>query len=250
MGRAVAGATRTSREVGPLPDPTGLADLPAAIDRRLSVSDQVYAALHDAIVSTRLMPDTAISENSISRQFNVSRTPVRAAIQKLSEEGLVDVFPQLGSYVSRIDLARIQDSHFVRKSIEVCLLREVAVKWNAKMSRAVREVIHTQVSVIAAGDVDGFFREDEAFHHLFAVFAGREGVWPTVLNAKRPLIRFLRLAGRPDRLPAVPSEHLAIVEALDAGDPERAERALVEHLDKNFVLFEALPSEERARFVA
>lgn len=229
---------------------SGLADLGLMVDRRSSVADQVYAALHEAITSARLLPGAAISENSICRQFNVSRTPVRAAIQRLSEEGLVDVYPQLGSYVSRINLTGMQDSHFIRRSIEVGLLREVAQRWTPAMSRGMREVVATQERAIAAGDTDGCYRYDEEFHHLFAVFAEREGVWPTVLGAKTPLTRFLRFAGNPQRLPMIPLEHLTIVDALDAGDVQGAENALVIHLDKIFVLFDALPEEERLRFAS
>ncbi len=219
--------------------PNGLADLDLVLDRRIPAGEQVYATLREAIVCARLMPGELISENAVCRQFNVSRTPVRAAIQRLVEDGLVTVFPQFGSFVSEIDIETIRDSHFVRRSLEVCLLREVSAVWLPGMSGKLRELVSAQKGDIAVGDVDGFFRDDEEFHRLFSVFVNRPGVWETIYEAKAKLTRFHRFAGSPTRFEAVVEEHLAILDALDAGDVAGAEAAMITHLDKIFVLFDA-----------
>ncbi|MFK3781335.1 GntR family transcriptional regulator [Agrobacterium sp. NPDC089420] len=229
---------------------TGLEGLELVLDRHRSATDQVHAALRQAIVDVRLMPGSQISENSICRQFSVSRTPVRAAIQRLSEEGLVDVYPQVGSFVAPIRLAGLQDSHFIRRSLELALLREVATLWTPDMSRAMRAVVAEQEDFIKAGDGDGFFRADEAFHHLLGTFAGREGVWQAVLAAKVPLTRFQRSWQTAERLPDVIREHLAVVDALDRGDAGGAEQALVTHLDMIFVAVERMPEEQRKNLTA
>ena len=80
------------------------------LDRRRIVSEQVYEALKAAIVGVRLLPGTWISENRICRHLGVSRTPVRTAIVRLAEEGLIDVYPQQGSFVAPIRLAGIAES--------------------------------------------------------------------------------------------------------------------------------------------
>ncbi len=227
------------------PDGADIERLELVVDRKASVADQVYATLREAIVDLRLAPGASISENSICRQFAVSRTPVRAAIQRLSEEGLVDVFPHLGSFVSPFRLESLRDSQFVRRSLEVALLREVALQWTQTMSQRMREVIREQERLLAEDDPEGFLLADEAFHKFFAVFAGRESVWPAVLAAKVPLTRFHRYCAMPDRLRHVIEEHLAVVDALDRGDVAAAEHALATHLDMIFVTFGALPQEER-----
>lgn len=229
---------------------TGLEGLELVLDRHRSATDQVHAALRQAIVDVRLAPGSQISENSICRQFSVSRTPVRAAIQRLSEEGLVDVYPQVGSFVAPIRLAGLQDSHFIRRSLEIALLREVAALWKPEMSRTMRDIVAEQERFIRAGDGDGFFRADEEFHHMFGTFAGREGVWQAILAAKVPLTRFQRSWQTAERLPDVISEHLAVVDALDRGDPEGAEQALVTHLDMIFVAVERMPEDQRKNLTA
>ncbi len=224
---------------------TGLEGLDLALDRQRSASDQVHAALRRAIIEVRLAPGSPISENSICRQFAVSRTPVRAAIQRLSEEGLVDVYPQVGSFVAPIRLAGLRDSHFIRRSLEIALLKEVAPIWTADMSRTMREIVAEQEHYIKTEDGDGFFKADEAFHHLLGTFAGREGVWQAILSAKVGLTRFQRSWQTAERLPDVIVEHLAVVDALDRGDALAAEQALMTHLDMIFVIFDRMPEDQR-----
>lgn len=216
-----------------------------ALDRRQPVGDQVYDALKRAIVTIRLLPRTPISENRICRSLDVSRTPVRLAIARLAEEGLIDVYPQQGSFVAPIRLGGIADSHFIRKALELAMLAEAAPRWSPAWSDAARAVVARQQAACAAGDDDLFHAEDEHFHQFFSVFARREGVWPTVLGAKARLGRFTRLFGNPDRLPMVVTEHLAILDALDRGAIAEAVRAYEYHVDRIFVLLEQVPERYR-----
>ncbi|WP_062232405.1 GntR family transcriptional regulator [Aureimonas sp. N4] len=247
MTRSTAGQQVAERPSG-APQDGGLGQLALVLDRRGSVADQVHAALRKAILDVSLTPGAAISENSICRQFEVSRTPVRAAIQRLSEEGLVDVFPQQGSFVSRIKIGGIHDSHFVRRTLEIALVREAARRWTPEAGARLSAILRAQEETIAAGDVDGFHREDERFHQLIAVEAGREGVWPHILATKAQLTRFIRFSGNSERLPVVVEEHGRIGAALGARDADAAEAALTAHLDKIFILFEHMPDEERRHF--
>ncbi len=193
----------------------------------------------------RLLPGTSISENRICRHFGVSRTPVRSAIIRLAEEGLIDVYPQQGSFVAPIRLPSIAASRFVRRALEVAVLREAARNWTTEMSRRARAIIAAQARAVAANDVDAFFREDERFHQAFCVFAEREAVWATIQQAKDRLGRFHRLFGNPDRLPDVLVEHTAVIDALDAGDADEAARRLEDHIEKVFHLIDRLPEHHR-----
>ncbi|CAM5769156.1 GntR family transcriptional regulator [Labrys miyagiensis] len=213
------------------------------IDRKHPVADQIYEALKRAIITTRLMPGTSISENRICRHFGVSRTPVRSAVTRLSEEGLIDVYPQQGSFVSPVRLGEVRDSHFVRKNLELALLREAAARWSPAMSAQARIIVDTQRRALSTGNIDLFFEEDENFHQAFAAFAAREGVWSTVLQAKSRLARFVRLFGTPSRLPVVIDEHLTVLDALDAGRVNEAAQFMEEHLDMIFHILEQLPEE-------
>ena len=215
------------------------------VDRKLPVADQVYEVLKEAIVEVQLLPGTSISENRICRHFGVSRTPVRSAIARLGEEGLIDVYPQQGSFVAPIRLAGMYDNQFVRRALEVAVLREAARRWTPAMSVQARTILTAQETAIAAGNSSLFHREDERFHQAFCSFAGREGVWATILAAKSRLGRFVRLFGRPERLPIVVEEHRLILDALDAGDENQAAERLEHHLEMIFVMLAQLREEYR-----
>jgi DNA-binding GntR family transcriptional regulator len=229
----------------PQPQPaegeTGVSAISFQLDRKRPMSEQVYNALRQAIVSGLLLPGTSISENRLGRRFAVSRTPVRAAVQRLAEEGLIDVFPQQGSFVTAIRLSAMWDSHFVRRALEVAVIDEVSRVWSAERSAAARAAIRRQTSMIVAGDDEGFHYEDEQFHKLFTTFINRDGVWDAILAAKSKLTRLHRLFGNAERLPMVIREHTAIVEALDAGDAEGARAALIDHLDMIIPRLEQIP---------
>ncbi|MCX5515401.1 GntR family transcriptional regulator [Kaistia algarum] len=220
-------------------------DFDFVLDRRRPVADQIYESLKAAIVSVKLLPGTSISESRMCRHFGVSRTPVRAAILRLSEEGLINVYPQQGSYVSAIGLSDIRDGHFIRKSLELSILSEAAAQWTTQKSLEARAIVARGADAVAAGDIEAFHEADELFHQAFTVFANHPGVWPAILHAKTRLSRFIHLFGNSERLPIVIEEHLAILDALDAGDADEARARLDYHLDKIFRLFDQVPDPYR-----
>ena len=82
--------------------------------RRVTAATAIYNRLYDDIVALRLAPGTALQEKRIAEEFGVSRTPVREALLKLSEGGLVDIFPQSATVVSRVPVAAIPEAVVVR----------------------------------------------------------------------------------------------------------------------------------------
>jgi DNA-binding GntR family transcriptional regulator len=141
----------------------------------------------------------------------------------------------------------LQDSHFVRRSLEVALLRETVARWTPAMSAEMRDQIATQERLVAADDPEGFLEEDDRFHRRLAGLSGREGVWATISAAKVPLMRFHRYWANRNRLFDVLREHRAVIDALDMRDGAAAEKALARHLDMVFVIFEQMTPEEQAR---
>jgi DNA-binding GntR family transcriptional regulator len=221
----------------------GLEEVAKAIrlNPKLPLAGQLYDALKQAIVTLRLMPGVMISESSICNSTGMSRTPVRSAIARLNEDGLIEVLPQRGSFVSLISLSSIRSSHFIRRSLEVALLKEVGKNWDQKKSAQAREILQVQLSALASGNEDGFYEADTRFHQMFGTFADLEGCTETIGVMRSKLIRFYRLFNKPERLEVVVKEHTAIVDALDAGNIKLAEKHLVNHIDKAFHLIHSLP---------
>ena len=86
------------------------------------IRPDIYQQLRERIVSVELVPGTAMSESRIAEGFGVSRTPVREAFKRLAEDGFLDVIPQVGTFVARIDLQAVRDNHFIRETLELSLI--------------------------------------------------------------------------------------------------------------------------------
>src|ERR1700755_1096148 len=86
--------------------------------RGATASSKIYSDLRAELLSLRRRPGEAISEAEIALSYGLSRTPVREAILKLADEGLVDIFPQSGIFVSRIPLAALPEAIIIRKALE------------------------------------------------------------------------------------------------------------------------------------
>src|ERR671921_1610907 len=88
-----------------------------------SARDQVYVALREAIVCAELEPGRRLSENELADLLGVSRTPVREALARLRDERLVAIVPQLGTFVTLISPAAVEDAAFVREALECSAIR-------------------------------------------------------------------------------------------------------------------------------
>ena len=89
------------------------------LDRRRPMRDQIYPLIRDLILTGEIRPGDAIDEKSIALQLNISRTPVREAVKKLSDEHLVDVVAQSGTRAARIDPKEIEQAYLIRRALEI-----------------------------------------------------------------------------------------------------------------------------------
>lgn len=176
----------------------------------------VYDELRRRVVTLELAPGAPISENELAAELGVSRTPVREALIILAQDGLVQVFPKVGSFVARVDLQSVADAQFVRESVELASLDDVPGSPDPAIVQELRDNLDRQRQV---DDVDVFFRLDEEFHHGLMRLAGHGGAWPAVVSAKAHLDRARRLGLTENRTPSVFAEqHDAVFHAvLDEG---------------------------------
>src|SRR6476620_8025082 len=98
------------------------------LDRDRQAAPQVFERLRGMIISLELPPGSPLSRAALAEQFGVSSTPIRDALMRLEEEGLVEVFPQYATVVSRIDVHRAQQAHFLRQALELEIVRALALK--------------------------------------------------------------------------------------------------------------------------
>lgn len=202
---------------------------------RESVRHRVHTLLRARITSLELLPGAPLSENELAGELEVSRTPVREALILLGEEALVDVFPKLGTFVSRISVDAVLEAQFMREALELAALHEAGKRARAEDFAELRAILDAQRAAHAAQDADAFFDLDEAFHRRLMEASGYRTLWRTVATAKAHLDRARRLSlPLPRRIESLIDEHLAVVDALERRDTAAAEQALRGHLQGVF----------------
>ena len=187
----------------------------------------VHRVLRERIVSLDLTPGAAVSEGDLAAELGVSRTPVRESLILLAEEGLIHVYPQLGSFVARIDVQQVRDAQFIREAVELAALHAAAARATPADIAALRALIAAQ----READAPTFFTLDDDFHRSLMAAAGHESAWRIVGSAKGHLDRVRRLSlPIPNTIERLIDEHTAVVDHLEAGREPAAEAALQRHL--------------------
>src|ERR1700736_1595843 len=180
---------------------------------------QVYRALRDAIITTELEPGQRISENELAERLAVSRTPIREALIRLRDERFVQIVPQLGTFVTRISAAAVEDAQFIRESLECAAVRLAATRADPGDIAAVAGLVRRQGEVSEHGDHDRFALLDDEFHAAICEIAGHSVAWEVAQRVKGHLNRVRRLSlPQPRYLEEMVSEHGQLLEALAQGD--------------------------------
>ena len=201
--------------------------------QRATASSRIYSDLRSELVTMRRRPGEVISESEIALSYGVSRTPVREAILKLSDEGLLDVFPQSGIFVSRIPLAALPEAIIIRKALEETTARLAAERATTSQVLQLRSIVARQREADEAGDRAAFHRADELFHATIADVARHPGIWTLILHVKVHVDRYRQLTlPVTGRMTQVIAEHEPILAAIEARDPQRARIAMERHLDR------------------
>jgi len=192
-------------------------------------SRRVYEELRRRVLSLELPPGASLSENELAAALGVSRTPVREGLLLLSEEGLVQVFPKVGSFVSRVDPERVAEAQFLREAVELASLDDVPAEPDSLLVAKLRENLALQQ--LADGDLERFFELDEEFHRGLLHLAGHERTWPTVAAAKGHLDRARRMGLHENASTKIfVDQHASVLDALLAGNREEARALMRKHL--------------------
>lgn len=199
--------------------------------RRISVSQQIHEALRARIISLELAPGQGLSRAEIASSYGVSQTPVRDAMMKLEEEGLLIIYPQSKTEVSKVDVEQARETQFLRLSLELEVTRRLAQQQDPNATRPARKILKLQEAAIAEDDLTLFASLDKAFHQVLCQAVGVTNLWQLVVSRSGHIDR-LRNLNLPD--PGKPANilhyHRKILDSIEAGDAMATETAVREHL--------------------
>ncbi len=205
---------------------------PQPLDRTRHAAPQVFEQLRGRIVSLALEPGVVLQRAELADAFGLSQTPIRDALMRLGEEGLVDIFPQHATVVSRIDVAAARQAQFLRRSVEAEIVRVLAQRNDPVLAKRLIALVDRQQQMVRATvDYGDFDAADHAFHHALYDAVGLLQVWTLIRSQSGHVdrLRRLRLPVK-GKLQAVVHEHRRIVDAVASGDPLVAAEHLRDHL--------------------
>ncbi|MET0219083.1 MAG: GntR family transcriptional regulator [Tardiphaga sp.] len=201
------------------------------LERGRQAAPQVFERLRDTIISLKLPPGSALSRTALAAQYGVSSTPVRDALMRLDAEGLVEVFPQYATVVSRIDIDLARQAHFLRLALELEIVRDLALHCSDGFVGDMKRALALQQELLEAGDFEGFMVADNAFHMQFYTAAGRDGLWTLVKSRSGHIDRLRRInLPSPGKAQDILKHHKLIVKAIKNGDADAAQEHLRAHL--------------------
>jgi DNA-binding GntR family transcriptional regulator len=199
-------------------------------DRR-KVTDWVYEEVRQAIIELRLKPGEPLREATMADQLGVSKTPVREALARLEQEGLVETTSFKGAVVSGYSSTDLQEIYELRELLEGAAARAAAASASEETLRRLAVLVAESAELAANDDLEGLAALLGAFDLLIYEQVANERIRALIENLKAHLARIGRLTEDiPGRVKASVEEHAAIVEAIAAHDPDGAERAMRTHI--------------------
>ena len=209
---------------------SGFLSRPAAAPRA-SASARVTDVLREAIVSMQLKPAELVDKLALCERLGLSRSPVSEALSRLQQEGLVEIEPQRGTFVSRLRLSDMRQNLFLRRALEVETVRELASHMPAEVLEALSRNMRYQRAAAAAQDRVGFHALDLEFHEILLSALSFSRVKAVVDTARPGLERARRLLATPRRNSDTLLEHERIFVSLEAGNADAAAEAMRAHLN-------------------
>jgi DNA-binding GntR family transcriptional regulator len=204
----------------------------AAVDKAL-LKDRAYSEIKRFIQSDEFSPGEFLSERKLANRLGMSKTPVKAALERLETEGFVAVSPQQGIVVRDLSIHEIADLFEIRLALETFVLQNIAGKVTSGQAGQIRKNLREQSQAAKDADLNLATRLDSEFHSLFCEFLGNREILRVMLQLREKMHRVVNrvFENIPERLQLAYREHRVIARAVLDGDADRAVASLEEHLN-------------------
>lgn len=195
-----------------------------------SSKDFALRMIRDNIMNIELEPGSLISENELSQELNVSRTPIREALIELSKVKIVEILPQRGSRIALIDYNLVEESRMLRMTVESAIIEKLCTSATKFDFEPIEENLTLQEFYYKMGNYDRQLCLDNEFHHLLYTLANRELTHSLIADINIHFDRVRELSLYTDDRKYLIAEHREIAKALKNRDAERGKKLIVDHL--------------------
>jgi GntR family transcriptional regulator, rspAB operon transcriptional repressor len=227
----------TTNKKSPLPSPATTSEGNGATD----AAPSVFEVLRERIISLELAPGAVLNRAELQDEFKLSSTPIRDALMRLSDEGLLDIIPQSVTRVSLIDVQLARQAQFLRRAVELEAVQVLAAQIDKSFVSELAGFVAQQMGLAGKQDVSAFYASDRMFHRRMYEMAGAPDLWVLVRQRSGHIDRIRRLdLPATGKMAQVVRDHGQIVAAIAAGDVGAAQAHMRDHLSRSLSLSQAL----------
>lgn len=209
--------------------------------KHTGTSEAVYRELKEEILHLELQPGAAISEIETAAKYDLSRTPIRDAFKMLEADGLLEIKPHIGTFVSLIDLNMISDILYIREVLEQAVLKDLTSMYDKSQEFRIRLILQRQHELIESDmSIEELSRQfiisDNEFHNTLFDIAGKKNVmqfFQTINSQYERFRTFINLSGRDD-LARLTADHEKIWECISKKDFDTLQDCISHHIYDGF----------------
>jgi DNA-binding GntR family transcriptional regulator len=219
--------------------------------RRGETVDFVVDEIREGILSGRYAPGQRLIGRDLTEYVGFSRGPVREALRRLSAEGLIEIVPNRGAVVRHLTRKQVEDLFVVRKNLEGLAARLAAERIHEGKNRALFSEVWEQVRPKDAElPWSEFIRLNRLYHHTIVAIGGNETLSGLIATLQLPVVMLqIGRAMRPQHTQVSHEDHVRVAETILAGDPDGAEYAMRQHLQRSNDWIVTLPESAFRRTV-
>ena len=200
----------------------------------LSLEEQVFAVLEDEILSGKLSSGEQLREQALSERLGVSRTPIRSALHRLAEEGLVEISANRGATVAGITAEDVSDIYLIRERLEGLASGLAAQRISEDGKKALKNSVELSEFYISKLDTEHLKELDTEFHGIIYRYSGNRLLCKILTDLHRNIKSYRKMSlSAPGRIEKSVAEHREILEAILAGSSDEADRLTSLHVKRS-----------------
>lgn len=208
-----------------------LKEINVAPIRRMRLMDEASRVIRDMILTGKLPAGTRLRQEGLARKLGISRTPLREALMRLEQEGLITMLPQGGLRVVALDAEGAVELYDIREVLDGLAARLSALRNDGKWLRSLERHLVKMEKSINSQSAHSWFVHHTGFHEGIFRMSGNSRILGLTSNVQLSIQSFhQQLLKTPNRLAIAFEEHLGIYDAIRSGDPDLAERLARLHI--------------------
>jgi len=223
-----------------------------------SSSQYAYRILFHNIMYFNLLPGEIINDSALTDVLKISRTPIREAIFRLREDGLIDIYAKNKTIVSYIDYQLLEEGLFIRASLESAVIKDLCGNLNESYKSRLDENLKIQCLFAKEEELKiRFFEYDNDFHHLLFLACNKNWAWQILQKACTQLnrVRYMNISakenieGEDNIISNLYEDHHLLFKAIVENNPQDVDNLIAKHINRQLLNKWRIPGGELSRYI-